>query len=33
MKSLKQYITEAFKINKNTKIENRYKYFPETKEE
>ena len=33
MKSLKQYIAEAFRINKNTKLESRYKYFPETKEE
>ena len=33
MKELKNYITEAFKINKNTKLERRYKYFPATKEE
>ena len=33
MKLIKHYIAEAFKINKNTKLESRYKYFPETKEE
>ena len=33
MKLLKNYITEAFKINKNTKLESRYKYFPKTKDE
>ena len=30
MKSLKNYIVEAFKINKNTKLEKHYKYFPKT---
>ena len=32
MKLIKHYIAEAFKINKNTKIQ-KYKYFPKTKEE
>ena len=32
MKSLKNYISEAFKINKNTKLQ-KYNYFPETGEE
>ena len=30
---LKNYITEAFKINKNTKLEKQHKYFPKTKDE
>ena len=33
MKELKTYISEAFKINKNTKLEKHYKYLPETKKE
>ena len=33
MKELKTYIAEAFKINKNTKLESRYKYFPKNKNE
>ena len=32
MKELKHYINEAFKINKNTKIQ-KYKYFPKNKKE
>ena len=32
MKELKHYIVEAFKINKNTKLE-KYNYFPKTKGE
>ena len=32
MKELKHYINEAFKINKNTKLE-KYNYFPKTKGE
>ena len=34
MKSIKQHIKEALKINSKSKvIRNEYKYFPETKEE